>query len=182
MRTPVSPALVAVSAILLGALAGCGGGSGSAPEMGTIRTVPPETTEPELPPVEPVADAECPYLSTDEVTRLNGQPVTDVRIDDGVEPAACFFYDADGEVQLTTTVYSVASAERAAELVEESAPADEAEPSQAEGGWSGGRTEGPVGALVVMSRGARVLAVQSTQEDSMTVQRIAELTAPRVAG
>src|SRR5699024_7760364 len=125
MRTPASPALVAVSAVLLGALAGCGGGSGPAPEMGTIRTAPPEPTEPELPPVEPVADAECPYLSADEVARLSGQPVTDVRIDDGVEPAACFFYDSDGEVQLTTTVYSVASPERAAELVEESAPSDE---------------------------------------------------------
>ncbi|WP_407335112.1 DUF2020 domain-containing protein [Dietzia kunjamensis] len=182
MHKPVSPALVAVSAVLLGALAGCGGGSGPAPEMGTIRTAPPETTEPELPPVEPVADAECPYLSTDEVTRHSGQPVTDVRIDDGVEPAACFFYDSDGEVQLTTTVYSVASPERAAELVEESAPSDEAEPSRAEGGWSGGRTVGLGGALVVLSRDARVLAVQSTQDDPTTAQRIAELTAPRVAG
>ncbi|UVE96742.1 DUF2020 domain-containing protein [Dietzia sp. B32] len=182
MRKPVPTALVPVSAVLLGVLAGCGGGSEPATEMGTIRTAPPETSAPELPSVEPVAKADCPYLSAEEVSRLNGAPVTDVRIDDGVEPAACFFYDGDGAVQLTTTVYSVASPERAMELVQESAPAAEAEPSEAEGGWSGGRTAGPGGALLVMARDARVLAVQSTQEDSMTVQRIAELAAPRVAG
>lgn len=181
MRKPVSTALVSVSAVLLGVLAGCGDGSEPAAEMGTIQTAPPETTEPELPPAEPVADAECPYLSTDEVARLNGEPVTDVRIDDNLEPAACFFYDADGAVQLTTTVYSVASSERAAELVQESAPEGEAEPAEAEGGWSGGRTQGPGGSLLVLARDAQVLAVQSTQEDSITVQRIAEIAAPRLA-
>lgn len=182
MRTPVPPALATASALLLGVLAGCGGGSEPAPEMGIIRTAPPETTEPELPPVEPVADAECPYLTTDEVTELNGVAATDVRIDDGVEPPACFFYDADGAVHLTTTVYTVASAERAAELVEESAPAGEAEPAEAEGGWTGGRTQGPGSSLLVIARDARVLAVQSTQEDSAAVQQIAELVGPRVAG
>lgn len=181
MRKPVNPALATASAVLLGVLAGCGGSSEPAPEMGTIRTAPLETTEPELPPVEPVADAECPYLSTDEAARLNGNPVTDVRIDDGTDPAACFFYDSDGAVQLTTTVYEVASAERAAELVEESAPAGESESSEAEDGWSGGRTAGPSGSLLVLARDVRVLAVQSTQEDPESVQRIAELVAPRVA-
>ncbi|KAA0918669.1 DUF2020 domain-containing protein [Dietzia sp. ANT_WB102] len=181
MRRSVSPVLATVSAVLVGALAGCGGASEPAAEMGTIRTAPPEATEPELPRVDPVADAECPYLSAEEVSRLNGVPATDVRIDDGVDPAACFFYDAEGAVQLTTTVYSVASAERAAELVEESAPAGESDPSEAEGGWSGGRTGGPGGSLLVLARGAQVLAVQSTQEDSVTVQQIAELVGPRVA-
>lgn len=170
-----------MSAVLFGALAGCGGAE-PAPEMGTIRTAPPETTEPELPPVEPVADAECPYLSADEVSRLNGLPATDVRIDAGVDPAACFFYDAEGAVQLTTTVYTVASAERAAELVEESAPAGEAEPVEVEGGWAGGRTQGPGSSLLVLAREDRVLAIQSTQEDGEAVQRVAEAVAPRVGG
>ena len=192
MRIATTRLLAPLSVILLGVLAGCGGaggggagggsaGGGEEAAIGTIRTAPPETTAPELPPVEPVTSADCPYLAADDVSRLNGEPVTDVRIDQSVDPAACFFYSADGRVQLTTTVYAVRSPERAAELVEESAPGGESEPASAEGGWTGGSTEGPAGALVVLSRGPQVLAVQSTQEESITVQRIAELVAPRIA-
>lgn len=173
--------LAPLSVVLLGVLAGCGGGdSEPAPEMGTIRTAPPETSEPDLLQVEPVTEAECPYLSVDEVSRLNGELATDVRIDDRVDPAACFFYSADGAVQLTTTVYAVDSEEAAARLVDESAPVGESERSDVEGGWTGGRTGGAGGALVVLARGTQVLAVQSTQEQSVKVQRVAELVAPRI--
>lgn len=184
--TPLGTTRLAAPAalVLLAVLAGCGGGAGEGGEdaaIGTIRTAPPETTAPELPPVEPVTSADCPYLTTDEVSRLNGELATEVRIDESVDPAACFFFSADGAVQLTTTVYTVASAERATELVDESAPVAESEPSEVEGGWTGGRTGGAGGALVVLARGPQVLAVQSTQEQSIKVQRIAELVAPRVA-
>lgn len=187
MRIATTRLAAPLSVLLLGVLAGCGAGDGGgadggeASAIGTIRTAPPETTAPELPPVEPVTTADCPYLAADEVSRLNGEPVTDVRIDEGVDPAACFFYSADGRVQLTTTVYTVSSPERAAELVDESAPAGEAEPADAEGGWTGGSTGGPAGALVVLARGPQVLAVQSTQEEPTTVQRVAELVGPRIA-
>mgnify|MGYP003117873112 CR=1 FL=1 len=181
MRIAASTLIAPVSVVLLGVLAGCGGGdTGSAPEMGTIQTAPPETSEPEIPGVEPVTVAECPYLSVDEVSRLNGELATEVRIDDRVDPAACFFYSADGTVQLTTTVHSVASEERATQLVDDSAPVGESERSDVEGGWTGGRTGGPGGALVVLARGEQVLAVQSTQEQSIKAQRVAELVAPRV--
>ena len=180
----VSRSLTAsLSLVMLGVLAGCGGGdSEPAAETGTIRTAPPETTEPELPRIEAVADAECPYLTVDEVSRLNGELATSVRIDDRVDPPACFFYSADGAVQLTTTVYEVASEEAATRLVDESAPVAESERADVEGGWTGGRTGGAGGALVVLARGTQVLAVQSTQEQSVKVQRVAELVAPRVAG
>lgn len=182
MRISATTLLAPVSVVLLGVLAGCGGGGGEPqPEMGTIRTAPPEPTEPEIPEVQPVLSEDCPYLSTDEASRLNGEPATDVRIDDSIDPAACFFYSADGAVQLTTTVFSVESEERASQLVDESAPAEESERSDVEGGWTGGRTGGPGGALAVLSRGTQVLAVQSTQEQTVTVQRVAELVAPRVA-
>lgn len=181
MRIAATTLLAPLSVVLLGVMAGCGGDTEPAPEMGTIRTAPPETSEPEIPQVEPVASAECPYLSVDEASRLNGELATDVRIDDRVDPAACFFYSADGAVQLTTTVYSVESEERATELVDGSAPVGESERSDVEGGWTGGRSGGPGGALVALARGTQVLAVQSTQEQSVKVQRVAELVAPRVA-
>lgn len=182
MRIPASTLTASLSVVLLGVLAGCGGAANEPqPEMGTIRTAPPETTEPEIPEVEPVLREDCPYLSTDEVSLLNGEMATDVRIDDRVDPAACFFYSADGTVQLTTTVFSAESEERAGQLVNESAPVEESERSDIEGGWTGGRTGGPGGALVVLSRGTQVLAVQSTQEQSVKAQRVAEVVAPRVA-
>lgn len=146
--------------------------------MGTIRTAQPEASEPEIPAVEPVITAECPYLSADEASVPGGEKTTEVRIDDGMDTPACFFYGADGEVRLTTTVYSVDSAERAAQLVEEAAPAGRSEPSEVEGGWSGGRTESPGGALVVLANDDRVLVVQSTGEETDEVQRVAELVAP----
>lgn len=180
MRTSPTGVIASLSVILLGVLAGCGG-SEPAPEMGTIRTAPPETSEPELAQVEPVTDADCPYLSAEEVSDLNGEMVSDVRIDDGVDPAACFFYSADGAVQLTTTIHRLDSEDRARELVDESAPVGESERSDVEGGWTGGRSGGTGGALVVLARGTQVLAVQSTQEQSVKPQRIAELVAPRIA-
>lgn len=182
MRTSSTGVIASLSVVLLGVLAGCGGGSEPAPEMGTIRTAPPEASESELAEVAPSSDADCPYLSADEVSDLNGEKVTDVRIDDGVDPAACFFYSTDGAVQLTTTVHTLPSEERARELVDEAAPVDVTERSDVEGGWSGGRSGGPGGALVVLARGTQVLAVQSTQEQSVKAQRIAELVAPRIAG
>lgn len=187
MRKPAGMVLDAValgtaSVLLLGVLAGCSGSSEPAAEMGTIRTAPPETVEPELPPVEPVSEADCPYLSADEVSAAAGVPAADVRIDEGVDPAACFFYDADGAVHLTTTVYEVASPERAAELVAESAPPGESEPLEVGGGWSGGLTVGPAGALAVLSGDDRVLAVQSTGEESDAVRSVVEIIGPRLEG
>lgn len=177
MRIPV---LAPLSVVLLAALAGCGGtAEDTESTMGTIRTAPPEPTEPELPEVEPVVTAECPYLDDDEVPDLEGGPVDEVRIDDRVDPPACFFSDADGSVQLTTTVYTVDSAERATELVEQSAPAEHARPVEVDG-WTGGGTEGPGGALVVVSEGDRVLAVQSLDEDPAPVRDVAELIVPRL--
>lgn len=179
---PTAPRLlVPVSVVLLAGLAGCGGGGGES-TVGTIRTAPPEPTEQAIPDVEPVADADCPYLSAEDASRLNGEKVTDVRIDDRIEPAACFFYSADGAVQLTTTVYTLGSSEEATRLVDQTAPVGQTERSDVEGGWTGGRSGGPGGALVALARGERVLAVQSTQEQSVKAQRVAELVAPRVAG
>ena len=136
--------------------------------------------EPELPPVEPATAADCPYLSTAEASDLGGAPVTRVRIDDGVDPAACFFYDVDGAVTLTTTVYTVDSAERATELVTESAPADAGAQVTVDGGWTGGGTEAPGGSLVVLSRDERILAVQTAADTWDSAQRVAELVAPRL--
>ena len=150
--------------------------------MGTIRTAPPAAEETEIPEVEPVVEADCPYLSAEEASRLNGELVRQVRIDDRLDPPACFFSSADGRIALTTALYTVADAEAATRLVDESVPVGASERSDVEGGWTGGRTGGPGGALVALAEGNRVVVVQSTQEQSVKVQRVAELVVPRLAG
>lgn len=137
--------------------------------------------EPELPPVEPAAAGDCPYLSAAEASSVGDAPVTAVRIDESLDPAACFFFGDDGSVVFTTTVHTVASAERAAELVAESAPTDQSEQITVEGGWTGGSTEAPGGSLVVLSSGDRILAVQTASEDAASAQGVAELVGPRLS-
>lgn len=180
MTPHTGAALATASLALLAVLTGCGD-SGPAPEVGTIRTEPLPAPEPELPPVEPVTAADCPYLSTAEASSLGGLPVTGVRIDESIDPAACFFYGADGGVTLTTTLYTVDSAERATELVIESAPEETAEQITVEGGWVGGSSEVPGGALVVLARGEQILAVQAVGEEPGPAQQVAELIGPRLA-
>lgn len=180
MTTRTAAALASASVALLAVLAGCGG-TGSDQETGTIRTEPLPAPERELPPVQPVAAADCPYLSVAEAAEAGAAPVTEVRIDESIDPAACFFYGTDGSVVLTTTVYTVDSAERARELVAESAPEDTAEEATADGGWVGARTGGAAGALVVLSRGDQLLAVQTVNEEAGPAQQVAELVGPRLA-
>lgn len=183
MTTRAFVAVSAASVALLAMLAGCGGsGSDQASEIGTIRTEPMPAPEPELPPVQPVTAEDCPYLSTAEASSLGGAPVTTVRIDESLDPAACFFYDVDGAVALTTTVYTVDSADRASELVAESAGTGGGAGAQvtAEGGWTGGSTEAPGGSLVVLSRDERILAVQTASDTSESAQQVAELVGPRL--
>lgn len=181
MSSRVSVLLASASVAALALLTGCGD-QGASSEVGTIRTEPLPTTEPELPPVEPVTAADCPYLSTAEASRLGAEEITDVRIDEAIDPAACFFYGEGRTVILTTTVYTVDSVDRASELVEESTPAVVAEEVTAEGGWTGGSTAGPAGALVVLSREDQLLAVQTVHEEAGPAQELAQLIGPRVAG
>lgn len=181
MTTRASAAFAAASVALLAGLAGCGASTPEQEsEIGTIRTEPMPAPEPELPPVEPATAADCPYLSTAEASNLGGAPITAVRIDDSLDPAACFFFEADGAVVFTTTVYTVDSAERATELVAESAPTGQSEQVITEDGWTGGSTAAPGGSLVVLSRGDRVLAVQTASPDAASAQRVAELVGPRL--
>ena len=182
MTTRSSAALAAASVTLLVVLAGCGEpASEQASEVGTIRTEPMPAPEPELPPVEPAIVGDCPYLSMDEATDLGGTPVASVRIDESLDPAACFFFGDDGAVVFTTTVHTVDSPERAAELVAESAPTDQSAQITVEGGWTGGSTEAPGGSLVVLSRGDRILAVQTASADATSAQQVAEVVGPRLS-
>lgn len=191
MNSRVPVALAAASVTLLAALAGCGDPEPQT-EIGTIRTEPLPQPEPELRPVEPVTAADCPYLTVVEASDVGAVPVTEVRIDESHDPAACVFYGADGAVVLTTTLYTVDSAERAAELVLESAPGSEDDRITVEGGWTGGGTEVPGGELVVLARGERILAVQTVTgeiipgeegaEGEGAAQAVAGVIGPRLAG
>ena len=185
MTTRSPAALAAASVTLLAVLAGCGESTSEQAseqaEVGTIRTEPMPAPEPELPPVEPAIVGDCPYLSMDEATDLGGTPVASVRIDESLDPAACFFFGDDGAVVFTTTVHTVDSPERAVELVAESAPTDQSAQITVEGGWTGGSTEAPGGSLVVLSRGDRILAVQTASADATSAQQVAEVVGPRLS-
>ena len=188
MTTRSPAALAAASVTLLAVLAGCGESTSEQSseqaseqaEVGTIRTEPMPAPEPELPPVEPAIVGDCPYLSMDEATDLGGTPVASVRIDESLDPAACFFFGDDGAVVFTTTVHTVDSPERAAELVAESAPTGQSEQVTADGGWVGGSTEAPGGSLVALSRGDRILAVQTASPDAASALEVAGLVGPRI--
>lgn len=172
----LAPTLLA--ALLLG---GCGQ-SGTGQEMGTLRTAPPATSDPAppVPDLRPVADGPCPYLSDEEASELNGEKVVSVRTDPQVEPPGCFFYTYGDRIQLTTSVFTVADEQVARRLVDESAPVAETERADVDGGWTGGKSGGPTGALLAVFRDDRVVVVQSTQEQSIKVQRVAERIIPRL--
>jgi len=174
---PLLASLLAGSLVL----SGCDSGSGTE-EKGTIRTAPPSSSSsaPAVPDLRPVAEGPCPYLSEREVSDLNGEKVLSVKTDPQVDPPGCFFYAADQRVTLTTSVFSVESEEKARSLVDQSAPPASTERADVEGGWTGGRSGGPGGALLAVAKGPRVVVVQSTQEQSVKVQRIAELVIPRL--
>ena len=167
-----------LATVLLG---GCGQPE-AGQEVGTLRTAPPETssTASPIPDLRPVADGPCPYLSAEEASELNGEKVVSVRIDPQTEPPGCFFYTYGDRIQLTTSVFGVADEELARRLVDESAPVDGTERADIEGGWTGGKSGGPAGALLAVYRGDRVVVVQSTQEQSIKVQRVAERIIPRL--
>lgn len=138
--------------------------------------------ENEVPQAKPTEEADCPYLSTEEAEEATGEKVTRVDIDPGFEPAACFFTTIDGSISLVTTMHHFESEDRARELVDDAAPPDTTERSDIDGGWTGGKSSGAFGALLAVYRGSDVFVVQSTQERSMAVQRVAEMVIPRIAG
>ncbi|CAM3606417.1 DUF2020 domain-containing protein [Kibdelosporangium persicum] len=166
------------SALLLACcLAGCSTGPDAEPgPQPTERPrVTPTTTQPEGPPPapEPVADGPCPYLESAFVAEANGQRATKVRISADKPHPACFFYRADGKVQLTVRVY-VGTAKNAKALVDEAAPIDSSNPANAPSGWKGGSIGADKGSVYAVAKQETAVIVTTNQAQSIKARQVAE--------
>ncbi|MEV4311484.1 DUF2020 domain-containing protein [Actinocrispum sp. NPDC049592] len=161
--------------LLLACLAGCTS-SPPAPEPAPSSAVTtPSTTEPDGPPAppEPVADGPCPYLESAFVADANGQRATKVRISADKPHPACFFYRADGNIQLTARVY-VGTAKIAKQLVDEAAPIATSNPATAPAGWKGGSVGSEKGSVYAVAKEGTAVIVTSNQAQSIKARRVAE--------
>ena len=180
-----APARRAAATGLAGALAltlaACGGGSEKeSAETGTLATAAPSSSAPagpEVPQSEPVDPGPCPYLTADDVQRLELTTVADVRTDRRIDPPACFFLDGDGRPQVSVAVYTVGSPEDARTLVSQSVPTDGDKALHVPGGWDGGAPSSAAGALVAVAKENRLLVVNTVKDDPGQAQGLAELVA-----
>lgn len=168
------------SALLLACcLAGCTTTSPSGAESPAPttqrRTVTPTTTTPEGPPPapEPVADGPCPYLESAFVAEANGQRATKVRISADKPHPACFFYRADGTVQLTVRVFS-GDAKQAKAVVDEAAPIATSNPANSPAGWKGGAIGADKGSVYAVAKEGTAVVVTTNQAQSIKARRVAE--------
>jgi hypothetical protein len=167
------------SALLLACcLAGCATTSPSTVEPTQTtqrRTATATITTSAGPPAapEPVADGPCPYLESAFVAEANGQRATKVRISADKPHPACFFYRADGTVQLTVRVY-VGEAKQAKAMVDEAAPIADSNPASSPAGWKGGAIGADKGSVYAVAKEGTAVVVTTNQAQSIKARRVAE--------
>ena len=135
----------------------------------------PTTTTPAPPPAspEPTANGPCPYLPTNFVQDANGQRVSKVRISADKPNPACFFYRADGKIQLTAWVFS-GDPKQAKALVDQAAPVATANPAELPGGWTGGAQATDTGAVYAVAKAGTAIVITTNQEQTIKAKRVAE--------
>jgi hypothetical protein len=167
----------ATSALLfLCCLAGCSSTqpSGPPPQPTTQPTQTTQSTPDGPPPApEPVADGPCPYLESTFVAEANGQRATKVRISADKPHPTCFFYRADGNIQLTVRVY-VGAATQAKALVDEAAPIATSNPANQPAGWKGGAIGADKGSVYAVAKEGTAVVVTTNQAQSIKARRVAE--------
>jgi hypothetical protein len=160
-------------------LAGCSaqavqGTPSAAPASAGPSSAAPVPTSVEVPasPV-PAADGKCPYLDSTFVADANGQRVSRVRVSQD-QPPACFFYRADGRIQLTVQVF-VGEPSRAKALVDQAAPVATANPAELPGGWAGGaQANGSNGAVFAVAKEGKAVVITTNQAQTIKAKRVAE--------
>ncbi|GAA1212798.1 DUF2020 domain-containing protein [Prauserella alba] len=183
MRRPPAFGTRAVLAGLAAAtvtLAGCdipepgGDGGGSTATGQPTRTVTRTQPAPQLPPEPQPAGAvdACPYLPTADAERANGQGVSEVRISTDEPHPTCFFYRPDGEVQLTTQVFT-GDPDVATGIVDRAAPIDTSNPTEQPPGWSGGYLSGDEGAVYAVAKQGTAVVVTTNQAQSIKARTVA---------
>lgn len=185
MRRPPAFGICAGLAVVAATLAGCdipepaGDATGSdatgstAPEQQS-STVTRTKPAPQLPP-EPkpagVVEA-CPYLPTAEAERANGQGVSEVRTSTEKPHPTCFFHRPDGEVQLTTQVFTGAP-DVATGIVDRAAPVDTSNPTEQPAGWTGGYQSDDDGAVYAVWKQGTAVVVTTNQPQSVKARTVA---------
>jgi UPF0176 protein len=163
--------------LLLGCLAACSANTPQPQATSTPQQQPSSTakSEPEGPPPspEPVADGPCPYLESAFVADANGQRATKVRISADKPHPTCFFYRADGNIQLTARVY-VGDVKTAKALVDEAAPIATSNPATSPAGWKGGSLGADKGSVYAVAKEGTAVIVTSNQAQSIKARRVAE--------
>jgi UPF0176 protein len=142
------------------------GGPSSAPPATRTRVPPPAS------PV-PAGNGPCPYLETSFVADANGQRVGRVRVSADEPHPACFFYRADGKVQLTVQVY-VGDPGAAKALVDRAAPRETSNPAELPGGWAGGAQPTDSGAVFAVAKAGAAVVITTNQAQTIKARRVAE--------
>ena len=171
------PVLVALVAV---AVAGCAPTTSATPGSAAPATGAAPRTSPSVGPVlppepRPTATGPCPYLPTGEVEEANGQRVSKVRISADSPHPTCFFYRADGSVQLTARVY-VGEPAVAELVVDTAAPVASANPADSPAGWQGGAQRTDEGAVYAVAKGGAAVVVTTNQQQTVKARRVTELT------
>lgn len=126
------------------------------------------------PPVaEPTLDGPCPYLDAAFVEETNGQRVGDIKISADEPTPACYFYRADGGVQLAVQIYTGDPAVAKA-FVDQVAPVDTANPAELAGGWAGGARPTDEGAVYAVAKDGTAVVVATNQEQTLKGKLVAQ--------
>ncbi|MQA10627.1 MAG: DUF2020 domain-containing protein [Pseudonocardiaceae bacterium] len=131
-----------------------------------------EQAPPKVPPEpRPAADGPCPYLDEMSVEKTNGQRVSRVRISTDKPHPSCFFYRADGTVQLTARVY-LGEVRVARALIDKVAPVDTSNPATQPTGWEGGYQPTGDGAVYAVANGPAAVVVTTNQRQTVKAREI----------
>lgn len=160
--------------LLLVALGACTQEPADDPTV-VVTTTESTVSEPQaaLPPEpQPTADGPCPYLDESLVEDTNGQRVSKVQTS-ADQPPACFFYRADGNVQLSVRIYT-GDAAVAQALVDAAAPVATSNPAELSGGWKGGALAGDSGAVYAVAKEQSAVVVTTNQGQTIKAKQIAQ--------
>lgn len=133
-------------------------------------------------------DAVCPYLDGGEVEQSTGERWTGTSLDQRFDPPACVFWSYGGIPQAVVRVRTMTTHSAAVDEVNHAAPVDSTTKATQPEGWSGGRggssdSEYGVpggGAVYAVYRDNVAVVVNTTQDQSVKAQRLAEETISRL--
>ena len=186
--------------VLIAALAGCSGTTGSNPPtqtvtIGTITSLrpttvtsvissvpssaqtaapPPATSEPASVP------GDCPYLSDTDVADINGQHTGQTQIIDVKPYPICVFSRSDGDWMATVRVIQAATPQAATAAVDAHVPVDSSNPANQPPGWTGGAIVTADKSIYAVSKGSIAVVAESNQLQSikgrqMVIKTVANL-------